>query len=175
LGAKIVVFHAGYYQKYSKSECYEIIKREIGSLMEKIKERNWRVKLAPETTGKPSQFGSLDEILSLMEDLGTDVCIDFAHINARDKGIDYSSLFDRLEKLKKIHSHFSGIEYTQKGERRHLVVERNDFLPLANEILKRKINITIISESPITWRDSLKMKGIMEELMNFNKSTSSIS
>jgi deoxyribonuclease-4 len=87
-------------------------------------------------------------------------------LHARNGSINYLSVFDQLSGLRHIHSHFSGIEFTEKGERRHLIMERTDFLPLAREILKRKVDITVICESPITWKDSLKMKEILEELKN---------
>ncbi|MFH1337327.1 MAG: endonuclease IV, partial [Nanoarchaeota archaeon] len=62
--------------------------------------------------------------------------------------------------------HFSGINYTMKGERNHLNISENKppFEPLAKELIKKKINATIISESPITWRDSIKMRKIFENL-----------
>ena len=39
-----------------------------------------------------------------------------------------------------------------------------DFKPLAKEILKRKLNITIISESPLIEKDAIKMKNILQKL-----------
>ena len=78
-------------------------------------------------------------------------------------------MFRKLKTLKKkhLHFHFSGIEYTAKGERNHLVMDHSpDFRKFAKEILKQKWlkSITIISESPITWQDSLKMRKILESL-----------
>ena len=166
LKASHVVFHAGFYGKLKENECYEMIKKEVIEMQDIIKENKWKTELAPETTGKKSQFGSLSEILKLKDEIKCNICVDFAHLHARDNTINYPSVFDQLSGLKHIHSHFSGIEFTDKGERRHLVMERNDFLPLAKEILKRKTDITIISESPVTWEDSLKMKNIIETLKN---------
>ena len=166
LKASHVVFHAGFYGKLKENECYEMIKKEVIEMQDIIKENKWKTELAPETTGKKSQFGSLNEILKLRDEIKCSICVDFAHLHARDNAINYPSVFDQLSGLKHIHSHFSGIEFTDKGERRHLVMERNDFLPLAKEILKRKTDITIISESPVTWEDSLKMKNIIETLKN---------
>lgn len=166
LKANHVVFHAGFYGKISDKECYEIIKKEIIEMQDIIKENKWKTKLAPETTGKKSQFGSLNEILRLRDEIKCSICVDFAHLHARNGSINYAFIFDQLAKLKHIHSHFSGIEFSDKGERRHLIMGRADFLPLAKEILKRKKDITIISESPVTWEDSLKMREILQELKN---------
>ncbi len=71
-----------------------------------------------------------------------------------------------MKPFKHIHSHFSGINYTSKGERNHLPIKVNKppFEPLAKEILKKKVDITIISESPLIERDSLVMKKIFEKL-----------
>ncbi len=164
LKASNVVFHAGFYGRLSDKECYEIIKKGIVEMQDIINENKWKTGLAPETTGKKSQFGSLTEILKLRDEIKCSICVDFAHLHARNGSINYAFIFSQLANLKHIHSHFSGIEFSDKGERRHLVMQKSDFMPLAGEILKRNTDITIISESPITWKDSLKMKEIIEKL-----------
>ncbi len=166
LKASHVVFHPGFYGDYSKEECFDIIKKEIINIQNEIKKKNWKTTLAPETTGKMSQFGSLKELLRLRNEIGCEICVDFAHLYARNGKINYTDIFNQLKSIKHIHSHFSGIEFGEKGERRHLVMEKKDFLPLAREILKRRKDITIICESPVTWQDSLKMKEIIDELKN---------
>lgn len=164
LGAKNVVFHAGFYQGRNKEEVYNIIKEGIIDLQRTIRKNNWDVDLALETTGKKSQFGDLDELLKLRKEVGCSLCVDFAHILAREGKIDLEEVFNKLKLLKYIHSHFSGIEYTANGERRHLITEEKDIIPLAKEILKRKVDITIINESPDPIRDSLKTKKVFERL-----------
>lgn len=166
LHAKYVVFHPGYYGKVGKEETYENIKKAIKDMQKFIKNKKWDVKLAPETTGKVNVFGSLDEILRLSKDTGCGYCIDFAHIFAKNLGrIDYKEVLDKI-KVKKFHSHFSCINFTKKGERNHLNISANKppFKELAEEILKKKVDITIICESPRTWRDSLEMKKILERI-----------
>jgi len=165
LGGKYVVFHAGFYQKKSKEEIYEIIKREIVGLQSVIKEKKWGVVLAPETTGKPSQFGDIDELLRLKKETGCHLCVDFSHIKARNNGkIDYDEVFGKIRHLKHIHSHFSGIEWTEKGERRHLITESKDIKELLGYIKKYNMNITIINESPDVFGDAVKMKRILEKI-----------
>jgi len=168
IGATNVVFHAAYYGKYLKEKVHEIVRDATVDMQDFVKKKGWEVKLAPETTGKVSQWGDLDEIIKLVKETHCSFCVDFAHIYARNRGvIDYKKIFDKLEtlKLKHLQSHFSNITYTLKGERMHLVLDHKPpFEPLAKEILKRKINTTIISESPITWKDSLKMKRVFEKL-----------
>lgn len=165
LGAKYVVFHPAFYMGRSSEEVFEIVKKAIVEIQEVIKKKKWDVKLAPETTGKKSQFGTLDELLKLKKETGCHLCVDFAHLKARNNGrIDYKEVFDRLDHLDHIHSHFSGIEFTEKGERKHLFTSRNDFLPLLKEIKKRMPDITIINESPDPVGDTLKAKKIFQEL-----------
>ena len=168
MGAKRIVFHTAYYGDRTKEETYDLVKKEIISLMEVIKEKEWDVELLPETAGKVSQFGDPDEIIKLSQETGCDICIDPAHIYARNNGnIDFSEMFDKLKELnkKELHFHFSGINYGPRGERNHLILDHNpSFEDFAKELLKRRISATIISESPITWQDSLKMKKILERL-----------
>lgn len=168
LGATNVVFHAAYYGKHSKESVHDIVRESVIQMQEHVEKKGWKVKLAPETTGKVSQWGELDEIINLVKETDCSLCVDFAHIYARNRGvIEYKKMFDKLEALKPKHlqCHFSNITYGLKGERMHLVINgKPPFEPLAKEILKRKISTTIISESPVTWKDSLKMKRIIEKL-----------
>jgi deoxyribonuclease-4 len=164
LGATHVVFHAGYYGKYDTKKVYDIIKKSIIDMNKIINKNKWKTRLAPETTGKRSQFGGLDELMRLRKQTKCSICVDFAHLLARNGSIDYKKVFDKLKGIKHIHSHFSGINYGEKGEINHEIMKEKDIEALLKEILKRKINITIISESPITWQDSLKMKRILERL-----------
>ena len=174
MGASPVVFHPGYYGKYTPQETYEIIKEGIADIIDKIRERGWKVKIAPETTGKISQFGTLEELVMLLKEIGTNhctLCLDFAHMWARYQGkVDYRDVMKKIKtlKLNHLHTHFSQIEYTEKGEKRHLTFDDTMKNPpvkeVCKEILASKQNITIISESPVLEIDSLKMKKIFENL-----------
>ena len=168
LGATNVVFHAAYYGKHLKEDVHDIVRESVIQMHEHIEKKGWKVKLAPEATGKVSQWGDVDEIIKLVKETDCSFCVDFAHIYARNRGvIDYKRVLDKIETLKPKHiqCHFSNIEYTLKGERRHLVLDgKPSFEPLAKELVKRKLSATIISESPVTWKDSLKMKEIFGKL-----------
>ncbi|MEN7982143.1 MAG: TIM barrel protein [Nanoarchaeota archaeon] len=147
LGAKKVVFHPGYYGKKEKIETCQNIKREILELQKEIKKRNYKIKLAPETTGKVNVFGSIDEIKSLVDETGCGFCIDFAHILARYKKYMFKEVFEKFKDSKEFHIHFSGIEYGEKGERRHIMTPHEDLKKLIENLPKDK-DITIINESP---------------------------
>ncbi len=165
LGAAYVVFHPGFYQKKTKEQTYNIIKEEVKDLMETIKQKKWNTQLALETTGKHSAFGNLDELLSLVKETRCTLTIDFAHLKARTQGrMSYGEMLDKVKHLKHIHSHFSGIQWTEKGEKRHLLTPEKEIKDLLKEVLKRKLDITIINESPDVIGDAYKTKKILEKL-----------
>lgn len=167
MGAKYVVFHPAYFQKNDKEDVYQTTRDNILEMIREIEKNKWDVYLAPETTGKHSALGSLEETLRLHRDTGCKFCTDFAHLYARNNGkIDYGKVLDTLERTKEkhFHFHFSNINYSEKGELNHMVLDHSpDFRPLARELVKRKTDCTIISESPVTWKDSLKMKEIFKQ------------
>ncbi|ODS39481.1 MAG: hypothetical protein A7316_05380 [Candidatus Altiarchaeales archaeon WOR_SM1_86-2] len=168
MGAMIIVFHPGFYGKLKKEDAFEMVEGACSEMADKVRDNDWKVLLGLETTGKVSQFGTLEEIMDISRKIKECVpVVDFAHIYARAQGrIDYGDVLDKVRGYKHLHSHFSCIEYSKGGERRHLTLDANepDFRELAEEILKRKQDITIISESPVLERDSLKMKSVFEEL-----------
>lgn len=175
MNASPVVFHPGYYAGQPPEIAYTSVKQSCEDLVDKLKERGIKnVLLGLETTGKISQFGTLEENIRISKEVnGCVPAADPAHIFARQGGkINYSEIFDKLEQLKLeyIHMHFSGIKWRPaKGggnEWHHLEIKSNQppFEPLAKEILKRKLDITIISESPVLEQDSLQMVKVFEKL-----------
>ncbi|MEE9525391.1 MAG: TIM barrel protein [Candidatus Woesearchaeota archaeon] len=160
LEASPVVFHAGFYQGRNPEDVHNMIKDQIKDLQKSIKEKGWKVKLAPETTGKPSQFAGLDDLLRLKKETGCSICVDFAHLYARAQGkVDYDEIMKKIKSLSHIHCHFSGITFGPKGERSHKLMDKRFFMPLAKAIKKAKLkSITIINESPDVFGDAVKMK-----------------
>lgn len=165
----VVVFHPGYYQDLEEQEAYDRVKDACERMQEQIGD----IKLGLETTGKFSQFGSLDEVISISEEVEKCVpVVDFGHLYARGQGnIDYGEVLDKIEKLNlnQIHTHFTNLTYSDKGEKKHITIDNEEpkFEPLADEIIERELDITIISESPILEKDSLKMKEIFENKGHF--------
>lgn len=147
LGATKVVFHAGFYGKINRDLAYENIKKCILDLQKEIKEKGYTPKLAPEVMGKINVFGSVDEIHKLVVETGCDCCIDFAHILARYREYMFEEVFEKFKDKKDFHIHFSGIEYGEKGEKKHIMTPSEDLKKLI-EILPKNKEITIINESP---------------------------
>lgn len=174
LGAKSIVFHSGYYgNNYAKQspekqaeireETFQNIKQRIIEMREKIKEKKWKVDLCPETMGKVNVFGSVEEISRLVKETECSFCIDFAHILAREKKVDYKKIITAFPD-KKWHCHFSGIEYNEKGERHHLNLERKEWKELFDNLPKDK-EITIVCESPNRIEDSVEGIEVLGEIL----------
>ena len=161
MGAQNVTFHAGFYQKRTHEKTYQLIEKALRDLIKTISRKRWQVTLCPEVTGKPSQFGSFEELLRLKKETGCGLTVDFSHLYARHRGdIDYGRILDELPK--KFHAHFSGIEYGDKGERKHIKTTEKFFKPLAKELVRRDLDITIINESPEPFEDAAMMKKMIQ-------------
>ena len=163
LQATHLIFHPGYYGKDTKEKTYEKIKEEIIDLQKKIKKNKWKIKLAPETTGKINVFGDLDETLQLVKDTKCSFCIDFAHLKARNQGkLNIKEIIKKIKPFKSIHCHYSGINYGPKGERNHIPINIEETKELLKEI--KNLPCTIICEAPDTYGDAIKIKKILENI-----------
>ncbi|OGJ21705.1 hypothetical protein A3K73_03095 [Candidatus Pacearchaeota archaeon RBG_13_36_9] len=158
LGAYRIVFHPGYYGIMDHEETYQNIKKAILEMQKEIKKNEWKTELAPETTGKVNVFGSTDETLRLVKETGCAFCIDFAHILAREKKVDYAKILEKFKSFKQLHIHFSGIEYGEKGERRHVKTRDKEIKELLENLKKhaKDKEIVIINESPYNIKDSIR-------------------
>lgn len=174
LNADAIAIHSAYYLE-TKEKTFEILKENFLEILDKLEELGVsNVKLGIEVMGKESMFGSLDEVIRLCKEINHKQLVpylDFGHIYVRNNGkINYAEIFDKFEQLKldHINSHFEGVKFNLKTKKFvdiHTPINRHPpFEPLAKEILKRKLSITIISESPILEHDNLKMKAIFEKL-----------
>jgi len=142
---------------------YSIIKEAVADMQGVISSRGWDVTLCPEITGKPSQFGSLEELLALMDDTGCGITVDFAHLYARQQGeIDYAEILTMLPD--RFHAHFSGIQYGLKGEKKHIGTTKKHFEPLAKALVNRQPDVTIINESTRPYKDAAMMKRVLQKL-----------
>ncbi len=166
LNAPYVVFHPAYYGKLSKEECYEIVKDAVLDIQDALDESGFSdVQLCPETTGKGSQFGDIDELVRLSKETKCGLCVDFAHIYARNLGkINYDYVCKLIKNIKYLTAHFTGIIYGAKGEIKHKNTEYERAKELLEYLNKYKINIRIINESPQPVKDALMMKKILGRL-----------
>ena len=150
-----------------KEETYQSIKKEIIEIVKELKKNKWGVQIAAETTGKVNVFGSVDEILRLVDETGCSFCIDFAHIRAREKRIDYKGILEKFKSHGSIHIHFSGIEYGEKGEKRHIITPESEIKELLKNLQENvpgSKEIVIINESPNPLGDSIKSIRIFKKI-----------
>ncbi len=153
IGAKRIIFHPGYFGK-NKEFAFENIRLRIKEILKDIKKNKWKIELCPEIMGKVNVFGSPEEISNLVKETGCSFCIDFAHVLAREKKIDWKKI-KKLFPCEKWHVHFSGIEYGEKGEKRHKNLEKKQWKELLENLPSNK-ETTIICESPDRIRNSLE-------------------
>lgn len=182
VGARKIVVHSGSCSKISRAEACYLAKQTLKSAQMALDENGLSdIIICPETMGKINQLGTLEEVLELC---GVDErflpTVDFGHLNARTLGgiktrEDYARMLDLIEnklgfeRLKNMHIHFSKIEYTKGGEKRHLTFADKqfgpDFEPLIEEIHKRGLEPSIICESDGTQaEDAAEMKRYYESL-----------
>ncbi len=171
-GGWSVTFHAAFYMKATPSRVYEAVKGQVAAIITTLQNEGNGIWVRPETTGKGSQFGSLDELLKLAQDVEQVMpCVDFSHLHARSGGklnsyAEFAGILERIETglgkegLSNMHIHTSGIEYTAKGERNHLNLEASDmkWKELMRALRDFKVKGVLISESPNIEGDSMMMK-----------------
>jgi len=154
LGAKRVVFHPGFYSGMKSDEASIRIKEGIIEIMGIIKKEGWDVELCPEVMGKKNVFGSLSEVAGLVRDTGCSFCIDVAHVLARYGRYEFERIVDAFSS-REWHLHFSGIEYGDKGERKHLVVPVDEWERVLGWLAKLDKDVVLICESPDPVGDSV--------------------
>lgn len=183
MGGDRIVVHTGSCGKISRSDALDLaldtMRKAIAAL---DGEGLSNIHICPETMGKVNQLGTLEEVLELcLLDERLIPCIDFGHLNARDMGslksfADYENIFlkikDKLgtDRLKSFHSHFSKIEYTTGGEKRHLTFEDTvygpDYQPVMELTCKYGCNPVFICESAGTQaEDAKQMKNYYNSLI----------
>lgn len=171
-GGYSLVFHAGFYQQQTKEQTYETIKKAMKEIIKKFQDQGIKIWIRPETTGKPKQWGTTEEIVQLSKEIEQVMpCIDFSHLHARTNGKyntteEFKEILDLLEKelgrtaLENMHIHLSGIEYTEKGEKNHLILKESDlnYKELLKTWKEYKIKGIVICESPNIEQDALLLQ-----------------
>lgn len=173
-GAKFFTFHPGYYHDNDPEDVYFTIRENLAQVKDKLEASGCKIKLSPETTGKQSQFGTLQELVRLAKDLKIHLCVDFAHLHAREGKLNsYSEFCSILELLKKelnclnnMHIHMAGINYGLKGERNHLILKESDmkWQELMKALKEFSVKGIIISESPNIEEDAMLMRDYYGQL-----------
>lgn len=180
MGGKRCVFHAATQGKMEREEAVGLTEERLKILRDYIYLNGLQdLMFCPETMGKLAQIGTLEEVVRFCKiDQIFVPAVDFGHLNAREQGSlktvsDYRSRLEYMiselgyDRVKHFHVHFSKIEYSAKGEVRHLTFEDTvygpEFGPLAIALKELKLEPFIVSESAGTQaEDALAMKKIYE-------------
>ena len=183
MGGNRIVVHTGSCGKISREYALELALDTMKIAIKALDENGLsNIRICPETMGKINQLGTLEEVLALCElDERLLPCIDFGHLNARTLGglkefSDFEAVFDAIQnrlgesRLKEFHSHFSKIEYTTGGEKRHLTFNDNvygpNFEPVMELVARKNCSPIFICESDGTQaEDAATMKKYYEELI----------
>lgn len=181
LGAGTIVVHCGSCAKISRDEAMRLAADTLVRTAASI--NTYGIKIGLETMGKINQLGTLDEVLELCR---IDSCfvpvVDFGHLNARDLGgvfktsDDYLRVFDKISNrmdgyiAENLHCHFSKIEYTSSGEKKHLTFADTqfgpDYEPFVEAIVRGDLAPTVICESAGTQStDALMMKTLYKSML----------
>jgi deoxyribonuclease-4 len=170
-GATDIVIHPGsYFGRDPKEVLRKAIPRLKGCVKELRRQKN-PVILRPELMGKSALLGSLEDVLAFSREMeGVLPCLDFAHLHARTGAVNgYEDWMEALrsiraalgeDALQKMHIHLSGIEYTAKGERRHLPFGEADlkYTEFLRALADSDCAGRILCESPILERDAILLR-----------------
>ena len=173
MGGNRIVVHTGSCSKISREEALSLATDTMKLAIDTLdNEGLGNVRICPETMGKINQLGTLEEVIALCKlDERLLPCIDFGHLNARTLGASnskeaYEKILNTIEnelgesRLKEFHSHFSKIEYSAGGEKKHLTFEDTvfgpDYEPLMELIYKKNLSPTFICESAGTQAEDAK-------------------
>ncbi len=177
-GAFSITYHAAFYMGKDKEDVYNQVKTQTKRITDVLEKENIKVWIRPETTGKATQWGDLDEIIKLSNEFETVLpCVDFSHLHARYAGEfntydEFSKILEKIGNeigqyaLDNFHGHLAGIEYTAKGERQHLTLEESDmnYKDLMRAMKEFGVKGALVCESPNIEDDCKLMKTYYETI-----------
>lgn len=172
IGAYSITFHAAFYMKQSPEDVYKTVYKSMEKICSTLEAEDNNIWVRPETTGKGTQWGTLEEIVALSKEFKNVLpCIDFAHIHARNNGIfntynEFSKMLEFVgnelgtEAFENFHAHLAGIEYSVKGEKNHLILEESDmnYKDLLKAFKNFNVKGALVCESPNIETDTKLLK-----------------
>ena len=161
-GGYSITYHAAFYMGGDKETVYQQVKTQTQKIIEALEKENIDIWVRPETTGKSTQWGDYEEIIRLSKEFKQVLpCVDFSHIHARTAGEyntydEFCKILERIgaelgnEAIENFHAHLAGIEYTSKGEKRHLIFEQADmnYKDLLKAMKSFGVKGALVCESP---------------------------
>ena len=177
-GAFSITYHAAFYMGGDKETVFEQVKTQTKRIIDILENEKIKVWVRPETTGKATQWGDIDEIINLSKEFEQVLpCVDFSHIHARSAGEyntydEFSKVLEKMGNnigqyaLENFHGHLAGIEYTAKGEKQHLNLENSDmnYKDLIKVMKEFGVKGALVCESPNIEDDCKLLKNYYESL-----------
>lgn len=162
VGAYSITYHAAFYMGADKETVFKQVKKETEKIIEIVEKEDLKVWIRPETTGKATQWGDLDEIIALSKEFKQVLpCVDFSHLHARTGGQlnsydDFCAILDKIGTeigqyaIDNFHMHLAGIAYSDKGEKNHLNLVESDmnYKDLMKALKKFNVKGALVCESP---------------------------
>ena len=178
LGAYSITYHAAFYMGMDKETVYNKVEKSMAEITETLKSLNIKIWVRPETTGKATQWGDVEEIVRLSKTFEQVLpCVDFSHLHARTNGEyntydEFAKVFETIGNeigdyaLKNFHAHIAGIEYGEKGEKKHLLLEESDmnYKDLIKAFKDFDVKGVVVCESPVMEKDAVILKAYYESL-----------
>ena len=176
MGADRIVVHSGSCGSITRAEALRLAEDTLRRAIKAADENGFGdIRICPETMGKVKQLGNITEVIKLCRiDERMLPTLDFGHINAQSLGRYntkeavaeiFDAVYDKLgaERCRNFHAHYSRIEYTRAGEKKHRTMDETefepDFEPIAELIAERGLTPRIICESAGTQTgDAVRMQ-----------------
>ena len=173
-----VCFHPAFNMKNTKEEVYNKVKEAIELILKELKKDDIEIWIRPETAGKISQFGNINELIKLGEEFENVLpCIDWSHLHAVSNGKyntseEFEEVLTLMEKklgrnaLDNVHFHCQGVNYNEKGERNHLNLQESDlnYKDMVKVWKEFKLKGIVVCESPNVEKDALLLKEIYNKI-----------
>lgn len=178
LGAYSITFHAAFYMGMPQDAVYKKVEESMARVCATLAEEGNTIWVRPETTGKGTQWGNLEEIVKLSKTFEQILpCVDFSHLHARTNGKyntydEFCAIFDYIAKelgsnaIENFHAHIAGIEYGEKGEKKHLMLKESDmnYKDLMKAFKEFGVKGVVVCESPIMEEDAVLLKEYYQSL-----------
>lgn len=173
-----ITYHAAFYLGADKETVFKQVEKNTAIICETLEKEGIKVWIRPETTGKKSQWGDLDEIIKLSKNFKQVLpCIDFSHLHARENGKfntydEFSLILEKIGTeigayaLENFHGHMAGIAYGVKGEKNHLIFDESDmnYKDVIRALKNFGVKGALVCESPNIEDDAMLLKHYYQEL-----------
>lgn len=177
-GGYSATWHMGFYLGRPKEAVHLLVVKGVKEVVKTLQDEGVKLWIRPETTGKETQWGDLQETIKLAQEVEMVLpCVDFGHLHARYNGKnnspeEFRDILAQIEKglgreaLDNMHVQVCGIAYGPKGEKHHLNLEESDlrWCELLSAWKEFKLKGVVITESPNIEGDALLLKQEWEKL-----------